>query len=125
LKFSTALDLLGTHEFVAVHFKGSDIAGHDRTPRKKRDFLAAIDVALGRFLAGVGPLAETLRIVVAGDHGTSSTTGRHMAEPVPLLVTRWDPEAEPAPFDEEAAATGSLGQVSSGAFASLLWPEPE
>ena len=125
LKFATARGLLREHAFVTVHFKGTDIAAHDRKPLAKRDFLSAIDEALGRFIDASGELADTLRIVVAGDHGTSSTTGRHLADPVPLLIATWDGDAEPAPFDEVSAARGELGTVLSEAFEALLWSESE
>jgi 2,3-bisphosphoglycerate-independent phosphoglycerate mutase len=121
-KFSAAAELLEHRQFVAIHIKGTDIAAHDKRPLEKRDFIAAIDGALGRFLTGNPEVVEGLRVVVSADHGTSSITGNHIADPVPLLVATWDAEAEPARFDEEHATQGALGLLQPGDLSALLWP---
>ncbi|HHH31609.1 MAG TPA: hypothetical protein ENK57_25125, partial [Polyangiaceae bacterium] len=51
-KFATAGKLLAEVDFVTLHIKGTDIAAHDRRPLEKRDFITAIDKALGEFLEG-------------------------------------------------------------------------
>lgn len=120
-KLATAGALLGEHEFVVVHIKGTDIAAHDRRPTAKRDFIGAVDAALGRFLAGRPDLDGHLRIVVSADHGTSSSTGNHMPGPVPLLITTWRADStEEQDFDEETAARGALGVLQPGELAHLL-----
>ncbi|MEZ4443537.1 MAG: alkaline phosphatase family protein [Polyangiaceae bacterium] len=119
-KFRTAAELLHEVDFVTVHIKGTDIAGHDRRPLEKRDFISSIDAALGRFLESEGE-RQRLRIVVTADHGTSCLTGNHMVQPVPLLLAQWDPEAEDVhEFDEESAAHGALGVLAKGELADLL-----
>ena len=42
LKFQTAKELLVDHSFVAVHFKGTDVAAHDRKPMEKMRFWSAL-----------------------------------------------------------------------------------
>ena len=51
----------------------------------------------------------TLRIVVASDHATFSESGRHAADPVPVLIwgTGVDPDSVES-FDERAATQGGL-----------------
>ncbi|MEZ4475542.1 MAG: alkaline phosphatase family protein [bacterium] len=119
-QFSQAARLLERYEFVTVHLKGTDVAGHDRRPLEKRDFISAADAALGRMLEDVA-LSGPLRVVVTADHGTSSMTGKHTQTPVPLLISSWDSHAEQADFDEVSAAQGELGLVESDEFARLLW----
>lgn len=119
-KFSQALRLLERYEFVTVHLKGTDVAGHDRRPLEKRDFISAADAALGRMLEDPA-LNGPLRVVVTADHGTSSLTGKHTQGPVPLLISSWDSHAEQADFDELSAAQGELGLVETDEFARLLW----
>lgn len=120
-KFATAGKLLDEVDFVTLHVKGTDIAAHDRRPLEKRDFISAIDEALGQFLRSRPESSGQLRVVVSADHGTSSLTGNHIASPVPLLLARWDPEADDEQdFDEESAAMGALGLLQAGELAELL-----
>lgn len=118
-KFEAASRLLGHYDFVVVHIKGTDIAAHDRRPLEKRDFLVRVDQALGRFLQEQAPTG--LRVVVAADHGTSSRTGDHLPDPVPLLLATWDgAPAEAADFTEASAALGALGALGPGDLRALL-----
>ena len=112
LKFQTAKELLVDHSFVAVHFKGTDVAAHDRKPMEKMRFLERFDAQLGVFLDTV----DDVRIVVSADHGTSSRTGNHLPDPVPLMVTDWHATAEEEvqdaiEFDEEHASDGLFGTL--------------
>lgn len=118
-KFDAAARLLPQYELVVVHIKGTDIAAHDRRPLEKRDFLRAVDGALGKFLQEQAPAG--LRVVVAADHGTSSRTGDHLRDPVPLLVASWDGAlGESADFHEASAALGALGTLGPGELGALL-----
>ncbi len=120
-KFSAATEMLKKRSFVAIHFKATDIAAHERRPLAKRDYISAVDAALGRFLEANVDVSEDLRIVVASDHGTSSVTGNHTAVPVPLLVSTWQGPGEEADFDEHSAEQGALGVLMPGELAQMLW----
>ncbi|MEO1083438.1 MAG: 2,3-bisphosphoglycerate-independent phosphoglycerate mutase [Acidobacteriota bacterium] len=108
-KFTLAAEALEDNDLVIVHVKGADIAAHDRKPGEKSAFIEHLDRALGRFLKlHTGPL----RILVGSDHATSSESGHHTADPVPVLM--WGPgiEADDVDgFDESRAATGRLGRL--------------
>lgn len=88
-KFNAAVELFRGRYFVAIHVKGTDIAAFARRPVEKRDFIAAIDAARGRFLWKNPTVTDGLRVVVSADHGTSCLSGNHIADPVPLLVANW------------------------------------
>jgi 2,3-bisphosphoglycerate-independent phosphoglycerate mutase len=120
-KFDAAGKLLDEVDFVTIHIKGTDVAAHDRRPVEKRDFISAIDTALGRFLNSSAELSGNLRIVVSADHGTSSTTGNHIDHAVPLLLATWEADSEEqADFDEESASRGALGVLKRGELSQLL-----
>ncbi|NOY28201.1 MAG: hypothetical protein GXP62_20250 [Oligoflexia bacterium] len=124
-KLSTAAALLDEWHAVAVHFKATDVAAHDHDPLAKRDFIQRVDLALGRLLreraARQLDQAGGLRVVVTGDHGTSSITGDHLAAEVPVLLAPWQEDAEPQAFDEDSAHYGALGILSMRELADLLW----
>jgi len=120
-KFEIAAKLLTEVDLVTVHIKGTDIAAHGRRPLEKRDFISSIDAALGRFLKSQKKRSGSLRVVVSADHGTSSLTGAHIAQPVPLLLATWQANSkEKEDFDEESAAHGALGLLRRGELAALL-----
>jgi 2,3-bisphosphoglycerate-independent phosphoglycerate mutase len=120
-KFAAAAELLSERHFVAIHIKGTDIAAHDRRPLEKRDMISAVDFELGQFLSQHPKVTDGLRVVVSADHGTSSMTGNHMPDPVPVLVSTWNGPADPARFDEESAEQGALGLIGPGELSELLW----
>jgi len=120
-KFQHTAALFQTHSFVAIHFKGTDIAAHDQRPLEKRDFISDIDAGLGRFLTAYPNFADNLRIVVTADHGTSSRSGEHLSDPVPLLLGRWTGLEEEAEFNEQTSKDGALGVLKPGELADLLW----
>jgi len=120
-KFSTAARLLQERPYVVIHIKGTDIAAHDRRPIEKRNFISRIDKALGAFLRNYPEISEGLRIVVSADHGTSSITGNHLADPVPLLLATWHGETEAGEFNEDSATQGAMGLLRAGELSEVLW----
>lgn len=83
-KAEAALGLLQDCDFVLAHFNGSDEAAHRYDYRQKAAFIERID---REFL---GPVmerySEPLKILICGDHVTSSVTGRHGSGPVPVVA---------------------------------------
>lgn len=108
LKFELARAALKDHDLVILHAKGADIAAHDRQPKQKAAFIEKLDRHLAQLLDKIeGPL----RVVVGSDHATSSESGHHTADPVPVLI--WGPGVdadEVEVFDETQVAGGRLGR---------------
>ncbi|HHO49354.1 MAG TPA: 2,3-bisphosphoglycerate-independent phosphoglycerate mutase [Deltaproteobacteria bacterium] len=125
-KLATAGQMLQSHPLVCVHLKGTDVAAHDRRPIAKRDFIARFDQALGELLESNPELQADLRVVITADHGTSSSTGDHLVDPVPLLLAHLHEgvDAGTATFDEISAEQGALGLLHPGELAALLWHQP-
>ena len=120
-KFQCAEEFIDELGLAVIHIKGADVAAHDRRPMEKRDFVSAVDAALGAFLTRRPELSGTLRIVVTADHSTSSVSGAHLEAPVPLLLATWEADAdEESDFDEESAARGALGLLAPGELMELL-----
>ncbi len=116
-KFACAGDFLHSQEVVMLHIKGADIAAHNRDPLAKRDFLQRIDFELGEF---VDRYSGDLLITITSDHGTSSLTGVHLHDPVPVL--HWGKGVQPDAvmvFDETQFKEGGLGRFAL----SELWEQ--
>jgi 2,3-bisphosphoglycerate-independent phosphoglycerate mutase len=82
-KARAALSALARHPRVAIHVEATDMAAHALEPDAKTELLARVDRELMGALAE-GP--DDLRVIVTGDHGTSSVTGRHLDGPVPFVA---------------------------------------
>ncbi|MDH4139103.1 MAG: hypothetical protein OEV43_00860 [Coriobacteriia bacterium] len=108
-------------EFVLVHNKGPDEAGHAKDPVAKRDLIAGIDAGLEGLADRTGLPPECI-VVVTGDHGTPSGTALiHSGDPVALAVMSDAVGADDVDaFDERACARGSLGHLRGEDFMPLL-----
>lgn len=114
-------------EFVLVHQKAPDVAGHSKDPVAKRDVLAAIDRGLGGLAKrkphtadghALSSLPPGTIVVITGDHGTPAGTELiHSGDPVSLaiLADAIAPD-EMVSFDERACARGVFGHVSGSDF---------
>ena len=124
-KAEAARKALETYDYVFIHVKGTDNAGHDQDAEAKRDFIERMDREL------IGPLTQqldpsTTHIAVTGDHTTPIDFGDHTTEPVPVLFA--GPNVMPdatKQFHEREAANGGLcrfsGQVLPMLFGYCNW----
>ena len=108
-KVNAALDAIKEYDFVFLHFKGTDIAGHDGDAKKKKEFIEKVDKAI----APVLKLKDTI-IVLTADHSTPCVMKAHSADPVPILI--WGPENvirkdDVKIFGERTVANGGLGHI--------------
>jgi len=118
-KFTLARARLDQDDLVVIHVKGADIAGHDRRPDLKAQFLERLDRALGDLVAEYG---APLRIAVASDHATLSESGQHSADPAPVLLWGTGVEADLVEkFDEVSASSGQLGRFPMQLLLSRLF----
>jgi len=107
-------------EFVHVHTKAPDEAGHTKDPAHKRDVIEALDAAIPA-LWDEGLMTPDNLVIVTGDHGTPSGTDLiHSGDAVPIAMVGAATFADGvAAFDESSCAVGSLGHL----MGSDLMPE--
>ena len=108
-KVKAALNALNNYDFVFLHFKATDVAGHDGDAEKKKEFIEKVDKAI----APVLKLKDTI-IILTADHSTPCIMKAHSADPVPILI--WGPENIVRKdninvFGERTVASGGLGQI--------------
>lgn len=83
-KAEGALTLLEHNDFVIAHFNGSDEAAHRYDYQAKADFITRIDEQFMQTLAA--KYKKPLRVVICGDHVTSSVTGKHSDGCTPVIA---------------------------------------
>ncbi|MBI3246702.1 MAG: 2,3-bisphosphoglycerate-independent phosphoglycerate mutase [Deltaproteobacteria bacterium] len=122
-KLATAHSLFAQgYEFVHVHSKGPDIAGHRKDPLGKKAAIVAIDRALETLVARIEQ-KDDLVVVVTGDHATPSSGPLiHSGEAVPLLIAGGGNILvdNVTTFGERAAVHGGLGRVYGTDLMPLL-----
>lgn len=97
-KAAAALELLKRNDFVLAHFNGSDEASHRYDYAAKAAFISRIDQEFLQPLAQC--CQEPLKVLVCGDHVTSSITGKHGDGCTPVVAgylnsegQRWQPQS--------------------------------
>lgn len=100
------------YDFIHVHTKATDEAGHTRKPLIKKRVIEAIDTALAYAVEEIVPDDEVL-FIVAADHSTASAgTMIHTGESVPMVMTgKYVRRDDVRKFDEVSCATGALSLV--------------
>jgi 2,3-bisphosphoglycerate-independent phosphoglycerate mutase len=106
-----AKDFVG-YEFIHVHTKMPDEAGHSKNPWYKKEVIEAIDRAMSVAVNEIIPDHEVL-LVITADHSTASSGSMiHTGETVPLtMVGKYVRRDEVGYFNEIACAKGSLNMV--------------
>ncbi len=80
-KVRSIIENLHKYNFILVNIKATDVAAHDRDPLLKRHVMERIDEA-------IEPLSEIMDktlVIFTGDHTTSSISGEHTGDPVPIM----------------------------------------
>jgi 2,3-bisphosphoglycerate-independent phosphoglycerate mutase len=96
-------------DFVFVHLKATDMAGHTKDPAVKQATIEALDAELGALRA----LASLAVVVVTGDHATPTYPDViHSGDPVPFVLAGRGvrPDAVER-FGELECAAGILGHL--------------
>jgi 2,3-bisphosphoglycerate-independent phosphoglycerate mutase len=96
-------------DFVFVHLKATDMAGHTKDPAVKRATIEALDTELERLHA----FAERAIVAVTGDHATPTYPDViHSGDPVPFVLNGPGVRADVVEsFGELPAAAGILGHL--------------
>lgn len=109
-KAKAVVEALKAYDFVLLHVKAADVASHDGKAKQKVEVIEKIDGLLGYLLNHVD--VGSTYLVVTADHTTSTLTGNHEGDPVPIAITgpyvRRDYVEK---FDERSCAMGGLGRL--------------
>jgi len=108
------------YDFVHVHTKMPDEAGHTKNPRHKKDVIEAIDRAMS-VACEIIKDSEVL-LVVTSDHSTASSGSMiHTGETVPLtMVGKYVRKDDIGEFNEIDCPRGGLGIVRGKELMCLI-----
>lgn len=73
---------MNSEDYFYVHFKETDLPGHDNKPMEKVKLIEQIDKLFFGYLRSI---SSNFRMVVTSDHTTSCRLKRHTSDPVPVL----------------------------------------
>lgn len=109
-KAKAVVEALKTYDFVLLHVKAADVVSHDGKAKQKVEVIEKIDEMLGHLLDNVD--LGSAYLAITADHTTSTITGNHEGDPVPIAITgpyvRRDDVKQ---FDERSCAMGGLGRL--------------
>ena len=95
-KAKMTIELLDKEEFVLTHFNGADEAAHRYDFMGKADFISRIDREF--FGQIVNRITEPTKVLLCGDHVTSSITGKHTKGDVPVVACYLNDNSLQSPY---------------------------
>ncbi len=109
-KFSVKMisRLAKRYDYFYVHFKETDVPGHDNKPHDKKQMLELIDKI---FFSAMRKLCKNAKLLVTADHATPCAKKTHTSDPVPVLFYDGKHHDETSHFTEQDALRGSLGKI--------------
>ncbi|MDD5171673.1 MAG: 2,3-bisphosphoglycerate-independent phosphoglycerate mutase [Candidatus ainarchaeum sp.] len=105
-KAKAAVKALGQYDFVFMHVKGCDSAGHDGDFAGKKKMIERLDKEAIPLLAKSGAC-----LVITGDHSTPVSLKAHSGHEVPIIVYGGERKDDVKKFDELSCAKGGLGHI--------------
>ena len=109
-----AIKLLKKHgedyNFCYIHFKETDVPGHDNKPIEKKNFFEVLDKKFFKFLNEYAE-KNKIQVIVTADHSTPCKFKTHTSDPVPLLFYNPENIGDNLSFGEKNSIKGSLGKI--------------
>ena len=99
------------YSFCYIHFKETDVPGHDNKPLEKKAFIESLDKKFFKFLREYAE-KNKIKVIITGDHSTPCKFKTHTSDALPLLF--FDPEKDSGDnltFGEKNSIRGSLGRI--------------
>ena len=97
-------------DYVYIHFKETDLPGHDNKPFEKKAMIEYIDKYFFKFLIRIAPMNK-IKVVVTADHSTPCKLKNHSADPVPVLLYNGSLPKGKKFFNEKESKKGSLKRI--------------
>lgn len=129
-KARLAVDELKRSDLVVLHFKATDLMGHDNNPLGKVEAVEKYDAMVGRVLELIAQEQESITedgqpcniiLALAADHSTPCERREHSGDPVPIVISGRNIRKDGIDtYDETNASKGGLGRIQAAEFISTL-----
>lgn len=96
-------------DYFYVHFKETDVPGHDNLPEQKKLMIELLDKEFFSFLKDFSK-KNKIQVLVTADHSTPCELKNHSADHVPVLLCNWRGKTQKH-FSESESKQGSLGKI--------------
>lgn len=96
--------------FCYIHFKETDVPGHDNKPLEKKKFIEILDKNFFGFLKEYSE-KNKIKVIITADHSTPCKMKTHTSDPVPVLFFNPADKGDELEFNESNARKGSLGKI--------------
>ena len=98
-------------DYIYIHFKETDIPGHDNKPLEKKAMVEMLDKYFFSYLLKFAEKTR-IKILITADHATPCKLKGHSDDPVPVLFCDFkEQEKKEQNFDENNAKKGELGKI--------------
>lgn len=88
-----------------IHFKETDVPGHDKRPFDKKKMIEILDKKFFKFVRKL-----KCKVLITADHSTPCVLGRHSDNPVPVLLYG-EGKDDVQRFTEKECRKGALGKL--------------
>ena len=121
-KAQFAIEALKTYDFVVLHYKATDLMGHDNDPVGKVRAISRYNDMLGEVMKGIEDQIDTpVIIALAADHSTPCERKEHSGDPVPIVISgRNIRKDKVTAYNEIDCAEGGLGRIKGNDFNCTL-----
>ncbi|MDY2987240.1 MAG: 2,3-bisphosphoglycerate-independent phosphoglycerate mutase [Peptoniphilus sp.] len=123
LKSKLAVEALKTNDFVVLHYKATDLMGHDNNPIKKVEAVEIYDKMVGQVLELTKDITDSnIIFALAADHSTPCERREHSGDPVPVVISGKNIRTDIVGiYDEVSVAQGALCRLSGNEFFNTLF----
>ncbi|KGM97852.1 phosphoglycerate mutase [Clostridium novyi A str. 4552] len=100
------------YDWVVMHIKATDLAGHDNLPMAKKDMIEKVDKAIGIILKNID--LNKCYVTVTADHSTPCEARDHTGDGVPTIISGGDVRKDSVKSAGESQFTlGSINNITA------------
>ena len=121
-KAKSAVEALKNNDLVVLHYKATDLMGHDNNPQGKVEAIEKYDTMLKIVLDLIKEeKLDDVIIALAADHSTPCERKEHSGDPVPVVINGKSIRKDYVEkYDEISCSQGGLNRIKGSDFISIL-----
>lgn len=102
----------GKYDWIVIHCKATDLAGHDSQPQRKKEYIEKVDIMIGEILSHID--LHECYVSITADHSTPCCLKDHSGDSVPTLISGGDVLADCVMnYNERSCREGILNNLTA------------